>query len=470
VKQSLNATVDRFLRLAWVVLSVFAVTSAACTHYTVAERDGGTEHVESGGAAGSVTAGTGGAAGTTTTGKGGAAGFAGLGGAGGIATTIDGSVHDTSVDSAMDKAGVDAASDAGTSCISNAFKYCPSTNLCVPNAGCCIDADCVPTQPNTTGKCNAGVCSFPCASDAKVCGSTCIPATSCCGGTCVTAPSAIWTIGALVGASTACPAGYSSTATTIHTGVSVGCASGCGCTAPVTGSCLMNFSMAFPLTTGNFTVFGEMQCTAASGNETDVTSQISANQPAAFLACSNTTSCPCDGRSCPNCDPTGATAPLPVWQTSMSFCPLAAGSATCPAGQCAPTAAKICVMSAGTQPCPAGFTAMGASGSWATGATAAGAACICGGCGVASGESCASTSMTVGYGVCHPDPVNPGASLAGQFKGDGTSPPANNPAGWLAAELFPALTGTPTPGVCDAPNAIPSGGYTPTGPQTVCCL
>ncbi len=69
----------------------------------------------------------------------------------------------------------------------------------------------------------------------------------------------------------------------------------------------------------------------------------------------------------------------------------------------------------------------------------------------------------------------PGSSLAGQFKGDGTSPPivpdaSNTLGGWLASELFPALTGTPTPGVCAAPKAIPSGGYTPTGPQTVCCL
>ncbi len=398
-----------FLRLGSAVIVVSAVISAACTQYRVVVDDGGSDHLGSGGAAGSVTAGMGGAAGSTTTGKGGAAGFGGLGGTGGMVTA------DASADSALDKAGADAPSDA------------------------------------------------------------CNPATSCCGSTCVAPSSAIWTIGALVGTSTACPAGYSSTATTIHTGVSVGCASGCGCTPPVTGSCLMGFNMTFSLGTGSSTVFGEMQCTAAwTGN--DIATQISANQPASFNACSNATSCPCDGRVCPNCDPTGATAPLPAWQTSMNFCPLASDAATCPSGQCAPAATKICVLAAGTQPCPAGFTAMGASGSWATGATAAGAACTCRGCGVASGESCAGTLMTVGYGVCTPLMyVPPGSFLAGQFKGDGTSPAvvpdaSNTLGGWVASELFPELTGTPTPGVCAAPQAVPSGGYAPTGPQTVCCL
>ena len=351
-------------------------------------------------------------------GSGGAAGFGGLGGTAGMVTAVDGSVQDPSIDSALDKpAGVDAPSDA------------------------------------------------------------CIPATSCCGSTCVAPPSTIWTIGALVGTSTACPAGYSSMATTIHTGVSVGCASGCGCTPPVTGSCMMGFNMSFSLGTGSSTVFGEMQCTAA-WTGSDIATQISANQPASFNACSNATSCPCDGRVCPNCNPIGATAPLPAWQTSMNFCPLASDAATCPAGQCAPAATNICVMAAGTQPCPAGFTAKGASGSWATGATAAGAACTCRGCGVASGESCAGTLMTVGYGVCTPLMyMPPGSALAGQFKGDGTSPPvnfvpdANNTlGGWVASELFPALAGTPTPGVCAAPEAIPSGGYAATGPQTLCCL
>jgi hypothetical protein len=91
---------------------------------------------------------------------------------------------------------------------------------------------------------------------------------------------------------------------------------------------------------------------------------------------------------------------------------------------------------------------------------------------------CAGTLMTVGYGVCTPLMyMPPGSVLAGQFKGDGTSPPvnfvpdANNTlGGWVASELFPALAGTPTPGVCAAPQAIPSGGYTATGPQTLCCL
>jgi len=414
VQQLLNRCLAGFRRLAWIVFLAFAVVSEACTQYRVAERDGGSEHVASGGSAGSATAGTGGVAGSTATGGGGVTGSGGLRGSGGMATGIGGSAQDASIDSAVDKPGIDAPSDA------------------------------------------------------------CNPATSCCGSTCVVAPSNIWTIGALVGTGTACPAGYSSTVTTIHTGVSVGCASGCGCTPPVTGSCFMNFSMAFPGSTGNFAVFGEMQCTAAWGSETDVATQLSANQAAAFLACSNSTSCPCDGRVCPNCDPTGATAPLPAWQTSLNFCPLASDATTCPSGQCAPPATKICVLAAGTQPCPAGFTAMGASGSWATGATAAGAACTCGGCGVASGESCAGTLMTVGYGVCA-NPTPTGVSLAGQFKGDGTSPPvvpnaSNTLGGWLASELFPSLAGTPTPGVCAMPRAIPSGGYTPTGSQTVCCL
>jgi hypothetical protein len=427
VQQSVKESIVSFLRQGLVVFLAFAVTSPACTQYRVADDDGGSDHIGNGGAAGSVTAGMGGAAGSVTagmggaagstaTGKGGVTGSAGVVGAGGMTTGVGGSAQDASTDSGLDKPGVDAPNDA------------------------------------------------------------CNPATSCCGGTCVSAPSNVWTIGALVGTGAACPAGYSSTVTAIHAGVSVGCASGCGCTPPVTGSCVMNFSMAFPLTTGNFAVFGEMQmqCTAAWGGESDIATQISANQPAAFLSCSNSTSCPCDGRVCANCAPTGATAPLPVWQTSMNFCPLASDAPTCTSGQCAPPATKICVMAAGTQPCPAGFTAMGASGSWATGATAAAAACTCGGCGVASGESCAGTLMTVGYGVCTPDP-GVAVTLAGQFKGDGTSPPvipdaSNTLGGWAASELFPSLAGTPTPGVCAQPKAVPSGGYTPTGPQTVCCL
>jgi len=71
----------------------------------------------------------------------------------------------------------------------------------------------------------------------------------------------------------------------------------------------------------------------------------------------------------------------------------------------------------------------------------------------------------------------PGTFLAGQFKGDGTSPvvnfvpdPNNQLGGWLAMELFGALAGSPTPGVCAAPQGVPSGAYTPTGPQTLCCL
>ena len=414
----LKASLRGFRRRGWAVFAVSAIVSIACTQYRVALDDGGSEHVGSGGAAGatttgmggvagSTTTGMGGVAGSTTTGKGGAAGSTGLGGNGGMVTTVDGSVPDTSTDSRVDKPAVDGPSDMGISC------------------------------PNNSA--------------------------------CVAPPSTIWTIGALVGTSTACPAGYSPTATTIHSGVSVGCASGCGCTPPVTGSCLMSFNMTLPIGNGNFTVFGEMQCTAAwSGN--DIATQISANQPASFNACSDATSCPCDGRVCPNCDPTGATAPLPVWQTSMNFCPLPSDAATCPAGQCAPAATKICLLATGTQPCPAGFTAMGASGSWATGATAAGAGCTCRGCGIASGESCTGTLMTVGYGVCEPAGAGSGTLLAGQFKGDGTSPAVNNPSGWVASELFPALAGSPTPGVCGAPQAIPSGGYTPTGPQTVCCL
>ncbi len=79
--------------------------------------------------------------------------------------------------------------------------------------------------------------------------------------------------------------------------------------------------------------------------------------------------------------------------------------------------------------------------------------------------------MSVYYGAC---PSSQSQVLA-QFKGDGTSPPVafndptNPPGGWLAAELFTGLVGTPIPGVCAVTSAIGSGAYTPTGQQTICC-
>ena len=130
---------------------------------------------------------------------------------------------------------------------------------------------------------------------------------------------------------------------------------------------------------------------------------------------------------------------------------------------------QLCVLRAGTFACPAGFTAQGAAGSWYTGATAAGASCTCGRCGVASGQSCANVTMAVAYGVCTAQPTS--SSFVGSFKGDGFSPTVTNsdPNGWLISELFPSLSGTPTAGVCVPAQAIPSGGYTPTGAQTLCC-
>jgi hypothetical protein len=237
------------------------------------------------------------------------------------------------------------------------------------------------------------------------------------------------------------------------------------------GTCSMTLAMTFqpPSGTGSFSAMTGMACTNAWSAV--VATSIAASLPATFSACGGVA-------NCQNCGISGVTAPTPTWQSSVDFCPLATGSATCAvAGQCAPAAAKICILAAGNQSCPTGFTASGGGGSWATGSTSAGAACVCRGCGVSSGESCANTTLTVGYGVCTPLMYSPpGSFLAGQFRGDGSSPPVQFPdpndpiGGWLGTELFPALSGNPTAGVCAPSMTTSSGSYTATGTQTLCCL
>ena len=61
------------------------------------------------------------------------------------------------------------------------------------------------------------------------------------------------------------------------------------------------------------------------------------------------------------------------------------------------------------------------------------------------------------------------SGIAGaKFKGDGKTPGVTGT--WLASEVFATITGNATAGVCAPSQAVGSGAYTPTGPQTLCCL
>jgi hypothetical protein len=384
--------------------------------------------------------------------------------------------------------GAGAACSTGVCCASGQTSCggtCFNLQTNAANCGTCGHA-CAAGQACSAGQCvctaascGSGCCSGPsciaAASESDMqCGgssngscSACATGLHCMNGTCTCdciAPSSAWTTGAIVAPGAVCPIGYSSNITALHSGVSVGCASGCGCSSPATGPCTMSLGMSLiSQTDGNiastFTVIAGMECTAAWPTFDATATTLTSNQPAHMRACNGTL-------PCPNCDPIGATAALPNWQSSFDFCPLASNAPACSGGKCAPSGTRVCLLASGNQACPAGFTAMGASGTWFTGATASSAACRCGGCGVASGESCDSVMMSVAYGVCTAPP------LAAQFKGDGSSPSVSSDpttTDWIAAELFPSISGIPTLGVCASSEPIPSGSYTPTGQQTLCC-
>ncbi len=83
------------------------------------------------------------------------------------------------------------ASNGGASCditsgtcriaCNSGFKNCPGTNLCVPTAGCCVNADCTSGPANSVGVCGtANTCSYPCANGFTACGNACIPKGGCC--------------------------------------------------------------------------------------------------------------------------------------------------------------------------------------------------------------------------------------------------------------------------------------------------
>jgi hypothetical protein len=257
-------------------------------------------------------------------------------------------------------------------------------------------------------------------------------------------------VGVMASGLASCPSGYTNVYP-IMSGLNAAGCTGCSCRPPAVTCSAAVYSFGTASACGSPTTSGTAELTFSSTQTCTVPSWIGSTQGTIYGVQASAFVLSLGGACVPSGTPT--LAPI-AWVNTSRFCatPLIGGG--CPGQLCVPrVTASRCTMFDSAHPCPVGAV----TATWYTGANDDRTCGSCT-CGAATGASCSGLTLNVGSDYsCSKVTQTVGSGQRRCYTGAGVDSPGL------------VFSGAPTAATCAGSSTV-SGGITPTGMKTVCCM
>jgi hypothetical protein len=257
-------------------------------------------------------------------------------------------------------------------------------------------------------------------------------------------------VGVMVSGLAGCPIGYANVYT-LMSGPNVAGCTGCSCRPPAVTCSATVYSFGSATACASAMTAGVQELTFSSTESCTIPSWIGSTQGTIYGVQASTFAVSLAGGCVASGTPT--LSPL-LWANTSRFCAASQVGGGCGDLVCAPTVgAAQCTMFDGAHPCPANT----AASYWYTGARD-GRTCGACMCGAATGASCSGLALSVGSDFsCSMVTQSVGPGQRKCYAGAGVNSPGL------------VFSGAPTTPTCVGSSTV-SGGITPTGMKTVCCV